>query len=342
MSAGIWFVTGAAGFIGSNFVRLALEEQWCSAVVAFDLLTYAGNLENLEPYLSNDPRLVFIKGDVADTAAVRLAIGEHAPCTIFHFAAESHVDRSIDDPAPFVRTNVLGTQVLLTEARRAQVPRFVLVSTDEVYGALELGTSERFQEGRALAPNSPYAASKASADFLTLAAYHTHGQHVCVTRCSNNYGPWQFPEKLIPLMISNAMGDKELPVYGDGLYVRDWIHVEDHCRALRAVGERGASGECYNIGADNERPNIEIVKTILRLLDKPESLIRHVRDRLGHDRRYAVDAGKLQRELGWKAEMSFDEGIAATIAWYRENGEWLEHIRSGEFMHYYEQMYGGR
>jgi dTDP-glucose 4,6-dehydratase len=337
-----WFVTGAAGFIGSNFVRLALEEGWADSLHAFDLLTYAGNLENLEPMLGTDPRLRFTRGDVADATAVREALAASRPDVIIHFAAESHVDRSIEDPAPFVRTNVMGTQVLLAEARRAGTKTLVLVSTDEVYGALPLGTPERFVEERGLAPKSPYAASKAAADLLAIAAGHTYGQDVRITRCSNNYGPFQFPEKLIPLMVCNAMEGKPLPVYGDGLYVRDWIHVADHCRAVRAVIDRGQPGRVYNVGADNEVPNIDLVHRILALVGRDGSLIRHVQDRPGHDRRYAVDASRLRAETGWAPRVDFEAGLRETVEWYRANTAWLAKIRSGEFRTYYERMYSGR
>lgn len=337
-----WFVTGAAGFIGSNFVRLALEEGWCDHIVAFDLLTYAGNLRNLEPYLSTDSRLAFVRGDVADAAAVRAAIRGCAPAIVLHFAAESHVDRSIEDGAPFVRTNVLGTQVLLQEARLAEVPRFTLVSTDEVYGSLELGTPDKFHEELPLAPSSPYAASKASAELLAFAAHHTYRQHISITRCSNNYGPYQFPEKLIPLMIMNAREDKALPVYGDGLNVRDWLHVHDHCRAVRAVAERGAPGRAYNIGGDNEQTNILLVKDILRRIGKPESLIKYVTDRKGHDRRYAIDATRIRTELGWAPLVPWERGLDDTIRWYADNEAWLRDIRSGDFLNYYERMYANR
>lgn len=342
MSNRTWLVTGAAGFIGSNFVRLALAEGWCDRIVAVDLLTYAGNLENLEGLLGSDDRLKFERGDVCDAAAMGRLVAEEKPDILFHLAAESHVDRSIEDPAPFIRTNVLGTQVMLDAARRAGIRRFTHVSTDEVYGALALDTKERFHEGLPLAPNSPYAASKAAAELLVQAAHHTHHMDVVVTRCSNNYGPYQFPEKLIPLMISNAMAGKELPVYGDGLYVRDWIHVSDHCRGIRAAAEGGRTGHAYNIGADNERPNIELVRTILGILGKPDRLIRYVKDRPGHDRRYAIDSSKLAGETGWKPLVPWERGIRETVDWYRANTGWLERIRSGEFMHYYERMYAGR
>ncbi|MDX2176541.1 MAG: dTDP-glucose 4,6-dehydratase [Candidatus Sumerlaeia bacterium] len=342
MSSRTWLVTGAAGFIGSNFVHLALDENWCNRVVAVDLLTYAGNLENLERHLGKDDRLAFHRVDVTDASAIRAILAQEKPATIFHLAAESHVDRSIEDPAPFIRTNVLGTQVLLDAARRAGVPRFLLVSTDEVYGSLALDSQERFHEGLPLTPSSPYAASKAASDLLALAAHHTHGQDVVITRCSNNYGPYQFPEKLIPLMIMNAVAGEPLPVYGDGLNVRDWIHVSDHCRALRAAAEHGLSGHAYNIGSDNERPNIDVVKTLLKILDRPESLIKYVKDRPGHDRRYAIDAAKAHRELGWQPRVPFERGLRETAHWYLENAGWMERIRSGEFLSYYERMYAGR
>jgi dTDP-glucose 4,6-dehydratase len=337
-----WLVTGGAGFIGSNFVRLALAENWCARLVVLDALTYAGNLENLDPYLKNDPRLVFVRANITDGEAVERVFKEHQPHRVFHFAAESHVDRSIEDPAPFVATNVLGTQILLSAARRAGTKRFLLVSTDEVYGALPLGSTERFHEKRPYAPSSPYAASKAGADLLSLAAYHTYGQDVVITNCSNNYGPYQFPEKLIPLMIMNAFNDVQLPVYGDGLYVRDWIHVEDHCRAVKLCGLEGRSGETYCIGSDNEQPNINVVRTILRLTGKTESLIEYVKDRPGHDRRYAIDSAKIRTELGWKPAINWEAGLAATVQWYRDNTGWLERIRSGAFQKYYEQLYGNR
>lgn len=337
-----WFVTGGAGFIGSNFVRLALKEDWCGRIVVLDALTYAGNLENLEPFVQNDARLVFAKGDITDAALVDELMGKYKPSLVFHFAAESHVDRSIEDPAPFVRTNVLGTQVLLSAARRHEVARFLHVSTDEVYGALPLDSTERFHENRPYAPKSPYAASKAASDFLVNAMHHTYGMDVVITNCSNNYGPFQFPEKLIPLIIMNALEGEPLPVYGDGLYVRDWIHVEDHCRGVRVCGERGTSGETYCIGTENEQPNIAIVKKVLELTGRDESLIKYVKDRPGHDRRYAIDPTKIKTELGWKPLIDWEQGIASTVEWYKENQTWLERIRTGEFRDYYERSYGGR
>lgn len=337
-----WLVTGGAGFIGSNFVRLALAEKWCSRIIVFDALTYAANLDNLAPWLGQDDRLVFVRGDIAVPADVETAMAQQTPARVFHFAAESHVDRSIDDPAPFIRTNVLGTQVMLDAARRHKVARFVHVSTDEVYGALPLDSTERFHETRPYNPKSPYAASKAGADLLVRAAHHTYGQDVVITNCSNNYGPFQYPEKLIPLTIMNAIAGNSIPVYGDGLYVRDWIHVVDHCRAVRLVGESGRAGDTYCIGTENEQPNIDVVRRILRLTGRDESLIRYVVDRPGHDRRYGIDPSKIYTELNWKPEIDWDSGLAATVAWYEENKRWLERIRTGEFRTYYERMYSGR
>ena len=337
-----WLVTGGAGFIGSNFVRLALQESRADKVVVLDALTYAGNLENLEPFLGSDPRLVFLRGDIAKAADVEACFSAHAPTHVFHFAAESHVDRSIDDPAPFVYTNVLGTQVLLNAARRHKVTRFIMVSTDEVYGALPLNSTERFHEKLPYNPSSPYAASKASADLLAKAMYHTYGMDVVITNCSNNYGPYQFPEKLIPLMIMNAFAGESLPVYGDGLYVRDWIHVEDHCRGVMAVAEKGRAGETYCLGTENEQPNIAIVKKLLELTGRDDSLIRYVKDRPGHDRRYAIDPAKVRAETGWKPLIGWEEGIRSTVQWYRDNAGWLQRIKSGEFRNYYDRMYSGR
>ncbi len=340
---GTWLVTGAAGFIGSNFVHLALGERWCGRVVAFDALTYAGNLGNLERWTADRERFDFVRGDVADPDAVGRVFAEYEPSAVVHFAAESHVDRSIEDPAPFLHTNVTGTQVVLGAAREAPgAPRMLHVSTDEVYGSLPLDSTERFHEQRPYDPRSPYAASKAGADFLVRAAHHTHGQDVVITNCSNNYGPYQFPEKLIPLAIMNLLRGEQVPVYGDGLNVRDWIHVEDHCRAVRACLERGRSGETYCIGADNEQPNIEVVRALLPLLGRGELAIRFVRDRPGHDRRYAIDASKIRRETGWAPRIAWKEGLADTVRWYRENPEWLASVRSGEFLSYYERLYGGQ
>jgi dTDP-glucose 4,6-dehydratase len=332
------FITGGAGFIGSNHIRLLLAEQPDVEVVNFDALTYAGNLENLEG-VDRDPRYRFVRGDVADPGAVLGALDEGTDA-IVHFAAESHVDRSIESAAEFVRTNVLGTQVLLDAARLRRVGRFVHVSTDEVMGSLDGGGF--FTEATPLAPNSPYSASKAAAEHLVRAAVRTHGVDAVVTRCSNNYGPYQFPEKLIPLMIANAIDRKPLPVYGDGLQVRDWIYVEDHCRAVDCVTRRGRGGEIYCIGARNERPNIDVVRAILRAVGAPDSLVTHVTDRPGHDRRYAIDSSKVELELGWTPRESFETGLARTVAWYRAHGEWIERARSGAYRDYYERNYGWR
>ncbi len=328
------FVTGGAGFIGSNFVRCYLKRAPDADIVNFDRLTYAGNLENLRDLESN-PRYRFVRGDIADEKAVREAMD--GSDGVVNFAAESHVDRSIHDPRAFISTNVVGTQVLLSAARDLEVSRFLQISTDEVYGSLaETGA---FSEETPLAPNSPYSASKASADLLVRAAHHTYGSPVIVTRCSNNYGPFQFPEKLIPLMIANALEDKPLPVYGDGLNVRDWIYVEDHCEALALVLEKGRIGEVYNVGASNEWPNIAIVKLILQELKKPESLITFVKDRPGHDRRYAIDSTKIRRELGFAPRHAFDEGLRHTVRWYLEHRDWWQRIRTGEYLDYYRRQY---
>jgi dTDP-glucose 4,6-dehydratase len=332
-------VTGGAGFIGSNFVRYMLDRHPEVSVVNFDGLTYAGNLENLAD-VADRPLYRFVKGDICDRAAVEKAFKDHACDTVVHFAAESHVDRSILGAAVFVQTNVLGTQVLLDVARECRVERFLHVSTDEVYGSL--GPTGKFTEQTPLHPNSPYSASKAGSDLLALAAYHTFDLPVVLTRCSNNYGPYQFPEKLIPLMIVNALGGKPLPVYGDGLNVRDWLYVEDHCRAIDVVLARGRVGEVYNIGGNNEWPNIEIIKLILQLLDKPESLIRFVKDRPGHDRRYAIDASRMKGELGWAPAYTFEQGIGETVHWYLDHQIWVERVTSGAYQEYYRRQYEGR
>jgi dTDP-glucose 4,6-dehydratase len=333
-------ITGGAGFIGSNLIHLILEERPDWHVVNLDALTYAGNLENLAE-VEDDPRYTFVHGDITDVDAMLRLFDGHKPDAVMHLAAESHVDRSILDASAFIRTNVTGTQVLLDIARAQDKPvRFLHVSTDEVYGSL--GETGYFTEETPLAPNSPYSASKAGSDLLVRAAFHTHGMDVVTTRCSNNYGPYQFPEKLIPLMIVNAMEDAELPVYGDGMNVRDWLYVRDHARALIAVLEGGKAGEVYNIGGHNEKPNIEIVRTILSELGKPESLIRFVTDRPGHDRRYAIDAGKIERELGWTPEHTFEEALPKTVEWYRNHPEWTERVRTGAYREYYEQQYGAR
>jgi dTDP-glucose 4,6-dehydratase len=331
-------VTGGAGFIGSNFVQLVLRSRPGWQVVNLDALTYAGNLENLKD-VERDPRHVFVQGDICEAADVARAFAAcTGPVSVVHFAAESHVDRSIQSGLPFVKTNVLGTQVLLDESRARKVERFLHVSTDEVYGSL--GSSGLFTEETPLAANSPYSASKAASDLLVRAAFHTHGFPGLITRCSNNYGPYQFPEKLIPLMIANASEGKDLPVYGDGLNVRDWLYVEDHCEALLATLERGQPGEVYNIGGNNEYPNLAIVKLILATLGKPESLIRFVKDRPGHDRRYAIDAGKIGRELGWQPRFRFEQALPRTIQWYQSHPEWLQRVRSGAYRDYYTRQYG--
>jgi len=331
-------VTGGAGFIGSNFVRYMLEKYPGYRVVNLDLLTYAGNLENLAG-IESQGSYRFVRGDIGNEALLQDLFSEGLDAVV-NFAAESHVDRSIEDPAHFLKTNVLGTQALLEAVRRHGAPRFLQVSTDEVYGSL--GAEGRFTEASHLAPNSPYSASKAAADLLVRAYGKTYGLPVLVTRCSNNYGPYQFPEKLIPLFITNALADVPLPVYGDGLYVRDWIHVQDHCTALDRVLHHGEPGETYNVGGDEERTNLEITDIILHALDKPASLIRHVKDRPGHDRRYAIDSGKIRGRLGWRPQTSFQDGIHRTIRWYIDNEPWWRKIKSGEYRSYYERMYGDR
>ena len=325
-------VTGGCGFIGSNFIRQALARPEITAIINVDALTYAGNKANLTS-IENDLRYRFVQADIADEVAITKVLAEETKRAgepldaLVNFAAESHVDRSIESPHDFIHTNVLGTSVLLQEARRCGIKRFLQVSTDEVYGSL--GAEGKFSETTPLHPNSPYSASKAGADLLALASHHTYDQDVVVTRCSNNYGPYQFPEKLIPLMIISALHDRSLPVYGDGLQVRDWIHVDDHCEALWQVLTKGRSGEVYNIGADAELTNITLVKEILTALKKPESLIAYVTDRLGHDRRYAIDSSKMHQELGWKPRWQHQEGLAATIHWYLENEAWWKPLLQG-------------
>ena len=331
------FITGGAGFIGSAFVRLVLEENDDVEVVDLDSLTYAGNLENLNGV--DDSRHKFIKGDICDRETVLSAIPDGCDA-VFNFAAESHVDRSIHSADEFLRTNIIGTQVLLDAARAKNVRRFIQISTDEVMGSLPDESEEYFTESSPLQPNSPYAASKAGAEFVVRAARETFGVDTVVTRCGNNYGPRQFPEKLIPLMISNAMNDDPLPVYGDGKNVRDWIFVHDHCRAIWKAYENGRSGEIYNIGARNEKYNIDVVRSLLDALGKPHSLITFVTDRLGHDRRYAIDPTKTETELGWKPAVTWEEGLKLTIDWYRDNQAWVDHIRNGEYRNYYKTMYG--
>lgn len=332
------FVTGGAGFIGSNFIRHMLRTHPECEIVNFDKLTYAGNLDNLRD-VADCPRYRFVRGDICDPSAVLAALEEGTEA-IVNFAAETHVDRSIEEAAPFVRTNVLGVQVLLDAARVRRVARFVQISTDEVMGSL--GATGYFTEESPLRPNSPYAASKAAAELLVRAAHRTFGMDVLIVRAGNNYGPYQFPEKLIPLVITNAMADLPLPIYGDGLYVRDWIYVEDYCRALDVILRRGRAGEIYCVGARSERTNLEVVELILELLGKPRSLIRFVEDRPGHDRRYAIDPSKVEREFGWRPLETFESGLRKTIAWYQANRAWVEKVRSGEYRQYYERMYGRR
>jgi len=331
-------VTGGAGFIGSNFVLYMLNKYPSYHMINFDALTYAGNLENLQAVESN-PHYHFVKGNVRDKAAVE-KIFSNGVDVVVNCAAESHVDRSIYDPGIFIETNVMGTQILLEAAKKAKVTKFVQVSTDEVYGSL--GTTGLFSEITPLAPNSPYSASKAGADFLVRAYHETYGLPVNITRCSNNYGPYQFPEKLIPLMISNALDDKPLPVYGDGLNIRDWLYVEDHCSALDIVMHHGVSGEVYNVGGSNERTNMQIVEMVLNELKKPQSLIRHVGDRLGHDRRYGIDATKITQQLGWQPQYFFEDGIIKTIHWYLDNKNWWKRIMTGDYKTYYARQYGMR
>src|SRR5215207_1901492 len=331
------FVTGGAGFIGSAFVRLLLEETPGASVVNFDALTYAGNLDNLKDIA--DDRHRFVRGDICDKDAVLAALAEGTDALV-NFAAESHVDRSIHSANEFIRTNVMGTQVLLDAARERGVRRFVQVSTDEVMGSLPERDDAFFTEDSPFEPNSPYSASKAAAEHLCRAAHHTHGLDTVVTRCGNNYGPRQFPEKFLPLMLSNAFADEPIPLYGDGRYVRDWIHVEDHCRAILAVMQRGRTGEAYNIGARNERRNIEVAESVLNALGKPLSLIRHVKDRPGHDRRYAIDPTKIETELGWRPQETWESGLTKTIRWYADNAHWVARARSGEYREYYARQYG--
>lgn len=330
-------VTGGAGFIGSNFIHYILE-NYDDEVINLDKLTYAGNLENLKD-VEDNPHYTFIKGDISNPEIVNEIVSQGVDY-IVNFAAESHVDRSIEDPGIFIKTNVLGTQVLLNAAREHGVKKFVQISTDEVYGSL--GETGYFTEETPLAPNSPYSASKAGADLMVRAYHETYNLPMNITRCSNNYGPYQFPEKLIPLFTTNAMEDKELPLYGDGKNIRDWIHVKDHCRAIDLVMREGRVGEVYNIGGNNEKTNLEITEAILEVLGKPKSLIKFVKDRPGHDRRYAIDSTKIQRELGWQPEYTFEEGIKETIQWYINKKDWWEKIKSGEYREYYQRMYSNR
>lgn len=330
-------VTGGAGFIGSNFIHHILNEHPDCEITNLDKLTYAGNLENLKD-IEGNPRYRFVKGDITDRELIGNILRDGCDA-IVNFAAESHVDRSILDASPFIETNIKGTQILLEGARQYKVGRFIQVSTDEVYGSTEKG---KFTEKSPLAPNSPYSASKAAADLLCLAYFKTHRVPVTITRCTNNLGPYQFPEKLVPLTITNALENKPVPVYGDGLNVRDWIYVADHCRALDTVLHKGKPGEIYNVGGGNEKTNLELIRKLLELLNKPQSLIQFVADRPAHDRRYALDCSKIARELGWKPAYSFDKALRATVDWYLNNEAWWRSIKSGEYAKYYDGMYSHR
>lgn len=331
-------ITGGAGFIGSNFVLYLIKNYPSYEIINVDALTYAGNLENLRS-IEKQPNYTFVKADITERSEMDPLFSAGIDAVV-NFAAESHVDRSILQPDVFVRTNILGTQTLLDLTKQYNVNKFVQVSTDEVYGTL--GDTGLFTEETPLAPNSPYSASKAGADLLVRAYHETFGLNVNITRCSNNYGPFQFPEKLIPLMIQNAIHDKPLPVYGDGLNVRDWLYVEDHCSAIDLVLHKGVNGEVYNVGGRNERNNLQVVRTILEELGKPESLISYVKDRLGHDRRYAIDADKIRNELGWQPKFNYENGIKETIHWYLNNKEWMEQITSGSYQQYYDTQYKER
>lgn len=333
-------VTGGAGFIGSNFVHYMINKYPDYEIVNLDVLTYAGNLETLKN-IEDKKNYKFIKGDICDREFIFNLFRNEKFDIVVNFAAESHVDRSVINPDIFVKTNVLGTQVLLDASKKYNVIRFHQVSTDEVYGDLPLDRKDLFfTEETPLNPSSPYSASKASADFLVQAYHRTFGLNTTISRCSNNYGPYHFPEKLIPLMISRALNNESLPVYGDGQNVRDWLHVEDHCSAIDLIIHKGKSGEIYNVGGHNEKTNLEVVKTILKTLQKPESLISYVKDRPGHDLRYAIDPEKLENELGWKPKYNFDTGIDMTIKWYLENRVWWENILSGEYKYYFNKVYG--
>ncbi len=331
------FVTGGAGFIGSAFIRLVLAEHSAASITNFDALTYAGNLDNLEG-LDGD-RHRFVRGDIGDPGTV-LAVLDEDTDAIINFAAESHVDRSITSADEFLRTNILGTQVLLDAARQRGVRRFVQVSTDEVMGSLPEDTDAYFTEDSPFAPNSPYAASKAAAEHLVRAAHHTFGLDTVITRCGNNYGPRQFPEKFLPLALANAMADEPIPVYGDGQNVRDWIYVDDHCRAILLAMEKGNIGAVYNIGARNERRNLDVVESMLEILGKPRSLIRFVKDRPGHDRRYAINPSLAENELAWRPSETWKSGLQKTIEWYQQNSRWIERTRSGAYREYYRTQYG--
>ena len=335
-------VTGGAGFIGSNFIYYMLEKHPGYKVVCLDALTYAGNLETLDEAMKN-PDFKFVKGDITDREAVRTLFADEKFDVVVNFAAESHVDRSIEETEVFLKTNILGTQVLMDASREYDVKRYHQVSTDEVYGDLPLDRPDLFfTEETPIHTSSPYSASKASADLLVMAYHRTYGFPATISRCSNNYGPYHFPEKLIPLMIANALADKSLPVYGEGLNIRDWLYVKDHCSAIDLIIHNGRVGEVYNIGGHNERANIDVVKTVLKELGKPESLITYVTDRKGHDMRYAIDPTKIHTELGWLPETKFDDGIKMTIKWYLDNKPWWENIISGEYKDYYKKMYDNR
>ena len=335
-------VTGGAGFIGANFIFYMLREHPDYRIVCIDKLTYAGNLSTLKPVESNG-NFRFERLDICDRQGIYRLFQEEKPDIVVNFAAESHVDRSIDDPSVFLQTNIIGTSVLMDACREYGIKRFHQVGTDEVYGDLPLDRPDLFfTEQTPLRASSPYSSSKASADMIAMAYHRTYGLPVTISRCSNNYGPYQFPEKLIPLMIANALADKPLPVYGDGLNVRDWLYVEDHCRAIDLIIHKGQVGEVYNVGGHNEMSNISIVRLICRELNKPESLIKYVTDRKGHDRRYAIDPKKIHSELGWLPETKFEDGIKETVKWYLNNRQWWETIVSGEYKHYYEKMYGNK
>ena len=335
-------VTGGAGFIGSNFIYYELEHYPQDRVICLDKLTYAGNLNSLKKALEND-RFRFEKVDICDREAVEAVFAQEHPDIVVNFAAESHVDRSVEDPGIFLRTNILGTQTMMDASRKYQVKRYHQVSTDEVYGDLPLDRPDLFfREDTPIHTSSPYSASKAGADLLVLAYHRTFGLPVSITRCSNNYGPYHFPEKLIPLMITRALADQSLPVYGTGENVRDWLYVEDHCAAIDLVMRKGREGEIYNVGGHNERTNLDVVKTVLKELGKPESLITYVKDRPGHDRRYAIDPTKIHEELGWLPKTRFDDGIHATVQWYLQNESWWTDILAGDYQNYYEHMYGKR
>jgi dTDP-glucose 4,6-dehydratase len=332
-------VTGGAGFIGSSFVRYVLRARRDIRIVNYDLLTYAGNLRNVEE-VASDPRYEFVRGDIADVSQIESLFQTHSFDAVVNFAAETHVDRSILDSAPFVRTNIEGTRCLLEASRDHKVAKYVQISTDEVYGSL--GPTGAFREDNPIDPTSPYSASKAAADLLVLAYHRTHGLPAVITRCCNNYGPYQFPEKLIPVLITNALADRPLPVYGDGLNVREWIFADEHSRAVLRALEAGRPGEVYNIGSGYEKTNLEVVREILRLTGKPESLIQFVKDRPGHDRRYAIDCSKIRREWEWSPQTDFRSSVAITVDWYRNNEDWVREIRDASYLSYYDRMYTRR